>query len=328
METITYLHLALADEAPEDINYTLSDAWKNPKLVSTRAAVPLVSLTVVLGILGLVKQASAAVQQGDTGAEVTALQEKLQRLGYLKADATGYFGPLTQQAVMEFQQDKGLSPDGVVGQTTESSLYEYRPRMVEPPHPTWQVGDRDAKVSEIQRKLAMAGYPSSTSGVFDKETEEAVRLFQQARGLKVDGIVGKQTLAELSEPPKNQPQLTPQPEPQKTISEKPVEEPTKTTSASAKDVWGIGDRDSKVSEIQNNLTAAGFPTSTNGVFDMTTQEAVRQFQQAKGLKVDGIVGGDTLKSLSENPKNQQKPQQKKTTQWYEDNSAPLTPFTR
>lgn len=347
METLSYLDLAVADEASADTHYTLAAAWKNPKLLnwlnspqfSTRTAIPLLSLTVVLGILGMARQASALVKPGDRSSEVTTLQQRLQKLGYFKSNVTGYFGPLTKQAVMQYQRAKGLAPDGAVGDKTQALLDEHQESSAaeESSHPMWKVGDRDGKVKEIQNNLAMAGYPSSTNGVFDQETADAVRLFQQAKGLQVDGIVGKQTLAALSGKTENEstpaPQNEPTPAPKKNIRWDAIEEPTQpVTEESTKTAWQLGDRGARVSEIQKNLAAAGFNKGSDGLFDQETQASVRQFQQARGLKVDGIVGKETLAALSENPKenlkNEPKAEQKKTIPWYEDKSAPLAPFTR
>ena len=53
---------------------------------------------------------------GSRGNEVKVLQEKLN----LKAD--GIFGPLTEEAVKDFQRSNGLEVDGVVGTNTLSKL--------------------------------------------------------------------------------------------------------------------------------------------------------------------------------------------------------------
>lgn len=53
---------------------------------------------------------------GSKGNEVKALQEKLN----LKAD--GIFGPLTEEAVKDFQRSNGLEVDGIVGANTLSKL--------------------------------------------------------------------------------------------------------------------------------------------------------------------------------------------------------------
>ena len=53
---------------------------------------------------------------GSRGNEVKVLQEKLN----LKAD--GIFGPVTEEAVKDFQRSKGLEVDGIVGANTLSKL--------------------------------------------------------------------------------------------------------------------------------------------------------------------------------------------------------------
>jgi peptidoglycan hydrolase-like protein with peptidoglycan-binding domain len=211
MESLAYLHLALANEAPADSDYTRATSGENPKLLNwltqqklpTSATIHLLSLTVALGMIGMAGQASAAVQQGDSGAEVTALQQRLKELGYFQGNATGYFGPVTKEAVRQFQQAKGLNPDGVVGTNTSNVLNEQPQQKSEteslPSSGLLQLGDRGEQVSAIQKRLTVAGFSGGEAGNFDETTEEAVRRFQQAKGLKVDGIVGKQTLAALPE---------------------------------------------------------------------------------------------------------------------------------
>lgn len=235
METLAYIHLALAEEAA---NFTADTAsqitgenpqnltWLNRSKISLRTAVHLLSLTIALSVLGMARQATAAIQQGDRGSEVTALQERLKELGYFNTNITGYFGPVTQRAVARFQRDKGLEADGVVGtqtsaslgiQSTEAALTEEpesspisEPESsIELPKRTLQLGDRGEQVSFIQKKLSVAGFSSGDNGVFDEATQEAVQQFQKAKGLKVDGVVGKQTLAALPKDDGLQPKAAP-----------------------------------------------------------------------------------------------------------------------
>lgn len=63
-------------------------------------------------------------------------------------------------------------------------------------------GSRGSKVKEVQEYLLALGYDLGQMGVdgkFGRRTRAAVRAYQKAAGLKVDGIVGKQTYAKLKD---------------------------------------------------------------------------------------------------------------------------------
>jgi len=62
----------------------------------------------------------------------------------------------------------------------------------------------------------------------------------------------------------------------------------------------IGSSGSSVRTLQEKLKSAGFnPGGVDGDFGARTDRAVRAFQQAKGLEVDGRVGPLTLRALSD-----------------------------
>jgi len=80
--------------------------------------------------------ADGVLRQGERGAEVRAMQETLNRLGYrddqgrpLAAD--GDFGERSRQAVARFQRENGLREDGVAGPRTLDALREAGPRRDE-----------------------------------------------------------------------------------------------------------------------------------------------------------------------------------------------------
>ena len=54
--------------------------------------------------------------------EVTSLQSFLVAQGYLSVAPTGYFGPLTMRAVINFQRDNGVSTTGFVGMQTRAHI--------------------------------------------------------------------------------------------------------------------------------------------------------------------------------------------------------------
>lgn len=62
-------------------------------------------------------------------------------------------------------------------------------------------GSRGTEVTNIQKKLKQWGYyEGNVDGIFGYQTYKAVRYFQYKNGLKVDGVVGPETLSALGLP--------------------------------------------------------------------------------------------------------------------------------
>jgi peptidoglycan hydrolase-like protein with peptidoglycan-binding domain len=121
METLAYLHLALATET--SLQVCRSERLERRKS-SHRAALYLMPMIIALGVLGMASQTLAeTIGQGATGSEVTVIQERLQRLGYFNQSPTGVFGSVTKNAVIQFQQENGIPTDGVVGEQTMRVLF-------------------------------------------------------------------------------------------------------------------------------------------------------------------------------------------------------------
>lgn len=63
------------------------------------------------------------VKQGDTGPAVRAVQQLLRgKFGFNSVTVDGIFGPITAQAVKDFQTSKGIASDGIVGPITWQKL--------------------------------------------------------------------------------------------------------------------------------------------------------------------------------------------------------------
>ncbi|MEV2278167.1 L,D-transpeptidase family protein [Nocardiopsis sp. NPDC049922] len=62
------------------------------------------------------------LREGDSGADVTELQNRLNELGYWTNGVDGEFGYHTEQAVIALQKAAGIARDGVVGPDTENAL--------------------------------------------------------------------------------------------------------------------------------------------------------------------------------------------------------------
>jgi peptidoglycan hydrolase-like protein with peptidoglycan-binding domain len=64
---------------------------------------------------------ATTLRTGDHGAEVTVLQQRLNRAGQAVA-VDGWYGPATERAVRAFQRNRNLVGDGIAGPRTQSAL--------------------------------------------------------------------------------------------------------------------------------------------------------------------------------------------------------------
>ena len=68
--------------------------------------------------------------------------------------------------------------------------------------------------------------------------------------------------------------------------------------AAAGELLRYGSRGESVRQVQSRLNGLGYWCGTaDGIFGVNTRSAVRRFQSAKGLSVDGIVGPKTYSAL-------------------------------
>ncbi|MFF3561432.1 GH25 family lysozyme [Streptomyces sp. NPDC002574] len=121
------------------------------------------------------------VRQGSTGERVRTVQYLLTAHGASLA-VDGDFGPGTDSAVRSFQSAHGLAVDGVVGPGTWQALVV-----------TVRQGSTGPAVTAAQSQLKAHGASLAVDGDFGPGTDSAVRSFQSAHGLAVDGVVGSNT---------------------------------------------------------------------------------------------------------------------------------------
>ena len=130
---------------------------------------------------------------GHDAALVRSLQRRLDRQGYSPGPVDGRYGPRTETAVEAFQRARGLRVDGIAGPLTLAAL---RTMVLYPG--TGYAGAGSTEVRRLQRQLRRdGGNPGPIDGRYGPLTEAAVRRFQAAHGLKVDGIAGAHTFGEL-----------------------------------------------------------------------------------------------------------------------------------
>jgi N-acetylmuramoyl-L-alanine amidase len=133
------------------------------------------------------------------------------------------------------------------------------------------------EVTDLQRRLRLMDYDlgvTGVDGIFGDRTADAVKRFQQDRGLRSSGIVDQETWQELVDAG-----------------------------------YKIGDRmlylknppfrGDDVRTLQLWLKTLGFyPDNENGIFCQRTQKALQEFQDNMDIHDDGILGEQTLRHLN------------------------------
>ncbi|MDP3152041.1 MAG: peptidoglycan-binding protein [Archangium sp.] len=151
--------------------------------------------------------ASGRLQEGASGAAVKELQQLLKSIGLYGKNADGEFGPVTTAAVKAFQRKYGLTADGWAGPQTMAKLRQVAaprraPAPAAPPVASsggkLALGATGPEVKELQLRLKAQGfYDGNVGGNFGPGTEAAVKAFQRANRMTVDGWAGPQTMAKL-----------------------------------------------------------------------------------------------------------------------------------
>jgi N-acetylmuramoyl-L-alanine amidase len=139
------------------------------------------------------------LRRGDRGAAVVEIRAMLRQFGLPVGQDDPVFDAALEHAVRSFQQQRDLISDGIVGPSTYRALRDAG----------WTLGDRmlalmitapmtGDDVVALQERLSELGYdPGRPGGVFDEQTELALRRFQREYGLVPDGLCGPATLRSL-----------------------------------------------------------------------------------------------------------------------------------
>src|SRR4051812_22956098 len=131
--------------------------------------------------------------------------------------------------------------------------------------PVLRPGSSGDAVRQLQVALQGLGYnPGAIDGQFGSRTEAAVKAFQRAQGIAVDGVVGDITWLNIDEADNSNPTIR------------------------------RGSTGNPVRRAQKRLTLGGYDTNgVDGIFGADTEAAVRRFQGDRALTVDGVVGPRT-----------------------------------
>lgn len=152
------------------------------------------------------------LRKGYTGADVIAVQQKLKELGFYSGSVDGVYGTGSIAAVKKFQQQNGLTADGLVGSRTNTALMSASTGSSsnsgsdnsssssdstsgqDYAEGTLSYGSSGTEVKKMQQALKALGYNVSADGSYGALTQMAVTQFQKRNGLTADGVAGSATL--------------------------------------------------------------------------------------------------------------------------------------
>jgi peptidoglycan hydrolase-like protein with peptidoglycan-binding domain len=136
--------------------------------------------------------------------------------------------------------------------------------------PLLKKGSKGDAVRQLQEALYTLGFdPKGIDGIFGANTEKAVKAFQRAVNITVDGICGEVTWNFIDEADQSTPTLR------------------------------SGATGLPVRRLEKRCTLAGYTLGpVDGRFDAKTEAGVKTFQRDRHLQVDGIVGPQTWAAVA------------------------------
>ncbi|MEO1652318.1 MAG: peptidoglycan-binding protein, partial [Bacteroidota bacterium] len=232
-------------------------------------------------ILEPLNQQAMDISLGNTGRKVRTLNGRLARKGFLAKDPDDKFDFLTQNALLDLQTLLNVEPTGQYSEYMEEMLEQAEMPLDPPVHlpRPLVLGDRSIYVYLLRKKLSEKGLATleeEGDNFFDQDTLNGVQQL----------INGKQTVDQkcwstIFEFDQNQagffyPEFPPL----------------------FQNLF-LGVENTNVLILHEKLYEKGFLAGKreDEIFDVQTREAVRTFQGAAGLQVDGIVGQNTWYAL-------------------------------
>jgi hypothetical protein len=104
------------------------------------------------------------------------------------------------------EADRGLVEEPVGGAAKAAHQHDHDHLALSGPRAMLRQGSCGTAVRDLQLRLTAAGFPTGgADGEFGEKTKAAVKRYQRAKGLTVDGIVGRKTWAALTGGPEAAP---------------------------------------------------------------------------------------------------------------------------
>jgi N-acetylmuramoyl-L-alanine amidase len=142
---------------------------------------------------------ASTLRVGDRGPDVGELRRRLALLDHDTAgDERNLYGDATEEAVVGFQDSRGLEPTGVCDPSTWTALLESEHRLGDRMLCLRSPMLRGEDVADLQLRLGTLGFDSGrVDGIFGPLTQRAVGEFQRNAGIVSDEVCGPDTVAAL-----------------------------------------------------------------------------------------------------------------------------------
>jgi peptidoglycan hydrolase-like protein with peptidoglycan-binding domain len=146
-----------------------------------------------------------------TGAEVTRMhsntvaeiQRELTRHGFYGGIPDGVYGPKTDAAIRDFEQQAGLrpsaEPNDMLLASIARSAVKAQPVAIQRNDPIAVLLAPSPRIVAVQRALTDFGYgPVHPTGLYDTETRAAIERFEKARRRPMTGQITDQLVRDLA----------------------------------------------------------------------------------------------------------------------------------
>ena len=240
-----------------------------------------------------------------TGDRVTQLQIALVALGYDLA-VDGRYGPRTQAAVRDFQGRNDLEVDGIAGPRTQEAV------GIGPGGPATQAPSQPAPTTAAPARVGVtAGDPVvCDAATIGADVGRSVASITACRGgwalgpqqCPAGGCSGVDVFHVTGDGWVHDGAFADDCVDDLTVTGMSVHTAAEFAELCADDLPERvnvlpGSTGADVEQVQIALVALGYPIAVDGTYGPRTEAAVRDFQAANDLEVDGIAGPDTQSAL-------------------------------
>lgn len=261
---------------------------------------------------------------GGSSDEIEKLQVLLQCLGYFPSylNASGYFGPVTENSLKLFQTASNMQPSGLLNKETIKLLNNYNDKIKETASIVTQEATesdqiqecssnidftqniefqyRNDEIAKLQTLLKCLGYfPEyiDATGYFGSNTIDSIINFQNAKNIEATGSINQETINAINEYSttiKAASNL-------KKEKSSAIISTEKTSQCTTNTNFELGDNSGKIKDLQELLKCLGyFPQEIDisEFFGSITREGIKEFQINNNFFPSGELNQKTIDLLN------------------------------